>query len=318
MKSALIATFMAAAGLALSPQASKAEFPEQPVTMIVGFSAGGGTDTVARLIATELSEVWGQTVVVENQPGADGSIAAATVANAEPDGYTVAVVSNAHTISPSTRELPYEPVESFEPITLIASQPNLLLLHPSIEANTLQELIELAKSKPGELTFGSSGAGTSPYLAMERLKQMAGLDMVHVPYKGSAPAVLGIVSGEVDLMFGAVSTTLPHVKEGALKAIAVSTKERIPNAPDVPTVDESGLAGFQAASWYGILAPAGTPKDVVAKLNADIVAVLKSEEMSARLAEMGFDLVANSPEEFTEVLREDITTWGQVIANIKD
>ncbi len=182
---------------------------------------------------------------------------------------------------------------------------------------SLQELIELAKSQPGELTFGSSGAGTSPYLAMERLKQMAVIDMVHVPYKGSAPAVLGIVSGEVDLMFGAVSTTLPHVEEGALKAIAVSTTERIPNAPDIPTVDESGLSGFQAASWYGILAPAGTPDDTVARLNEGIVTVLKSEGMSARLAEMGFDLVANSPEEFAQILHDDIATWGEVIANIE-
>ena len=308
-----------AAIAAAIPLQAHAEFPERPVQMIVGFSAGGGTDTVARLVAEKLSEAWGQSVVVENRPGADGSIAAAAVATAPADGYTVAVVSNAHTITPSMGKVPYDAIESFEPITLMASQPNLLLLHPSIEANSVAELIALAKAKPGDLTFASSGEGTSPYLAMQRFMQMTGTEMVHVPYKGSAPAVLGIVSGEVQLMFGAVSTTMPHVKDGALKALAVTTPARLAGLPDIPTVAESApeLAGFQAASWYGVLAPKGTPPEVVKKLNEGMVQALTAPEMKARLEEMGVDVVANSPEEFKQAIADDIATWAEVIANIK-
>lgn len=311
-------TFLAAlASAALLPLAAQAQdkFPSQPVHLIVGFSAGGGTDTASRVVAEKLSQIWGVSVVVENRPGADGSIAAATVAASPPDGYTVAVVSNAHTITPSTTKLSYDPIGSFRPVTLIASQPNLLLVNPSIPANTVEELVALAKSKPGDLTFASSGEGTSPYLAMERFKMMTGTEMVHVPYKGSAPAVLGIVSGEVDLMFGAVSTTLPHVEAGKLKAIAVSTKERIKSAPDVPTVWESGVEGFEAASWYGVLAPAGTPDDVLAVLNEGMVEALNAPEVRDRLT--GFDIVANSPDEFGAIIESDIATWADVIKNIK-
>ncbi len=314
-------TFLAAlTSIAIMPGIASAQgkFPDKPVHLIVGFAAGGGTDTASRVVAEKLSQIWGVSVVVENRPGADGSIAAAAVAAAAPDGYTIVVVSNAHTITPSTNaNLAYDAVESFRPITMLASQPNLLLLHPSIEANSVQELVTLAKSKPGDLTFGSSGEGTSPYLAMQRLMMMTGTEMVHVPYKGSAPAVLGIVSGEVDLMFGAVTTTLPHVKDGKLKAIAVSTKERIPVAPDVPTVAESGVEGFEAASWYGALAPAGTPDDVMKALNDGFVQALTDPQVNERLESAGFDVVANSSEEFGEQIKSDIKTWGEVIANIK-
>jgi tripartite-type tricarboxylate transporter receptor subunit TctC len=293
------------------------KFPSETVRLIVGFSAGGGTDTASRAVAEKLAEMWGVSVVVENRPGADGSIAAAAVAAAPPDGHTIAIVSNAHTITPSTTQLAYDAVESFRPITMLASQPNLLLLHPSLEANTVQELIALALSKPGDLTFGSSGEGTSPYLAMQRFMMMSGTEMVHVPYKGSAPAVLGIVSGEVDLMFGAVTTTLPHVKTGALKAIAVSTRERIPVAPEIPTVAESGLEGFEAASWYGALTPAGTPDEIVKALNEGFVAALTAPDVNSRLESAGFDVVANSSEEFGAIIKSDIQTWGEVIKNIK-
>jgi tripartite-type tricarboxylate transporter receptor subunit TctC len=316
MKASFIATFWAVAALAV-PQVAHAEFPDRPVTMIVGFAAGGGTDTLARIIATELQKKWNQSVVVENQPGADGSIAAASVADAAPDGYTIAVISNGHTVTPTTMKLPYKPIDSFAPITEIASQPDLLLVNPKLPVKTVQDLITLAKSEPGKLSFGSSGSGTTPYLAMELLMQKAGIDMVHVPYKGTAPAILGIISGEVDLLFGAVSSSIAYVNDGKLNAIAVSSKEPNPAAPDVPTVASSGIPGFEALTWYGILAPAGTPADVVDTLNKSIVDVLKTDAVSKRLFDLGFDVVANSPSAFTDVIRTDIDTWHDVLAKAK-
>jgi tripartite-type tricarboxylate transporter receptor subunit TctC len=306
--------------LALAVHAATAmaqSYPLKSVRLIVGFAPGGGTDTLARLAAKHLHASWGQPVVVENRAGADGSIATEITARAAADGYTIVMISNAHTITPFQRKLGYDPVNDFAPVTQVASTPNLLLVHPSLPVRSVQELVALAKQRPGELSFGSSGSGTSPYLAMELLQQMAGIDMVHVPYKGSAPAVADLVGGHVQLMFGAVSTVLPYVRANRLRAIAVSSATRIAATPAVPTVSESGLPGFEARTWYGVLAPARTPPEIVQKLSTDIGTVLHQPEVLGYLAKTGFDAVGNSPEAFLGVIRADMAKWGRVIQRTK-
>jgi tripartite-type tricarboxylate transporter receptor subunit TctC len=294
-----------------------AEFPEKPVRMIVGFGAGGGSDLVARLIARDLPALWNQPVPVENRPGADGMIAASAIANGPADGYNLAVITNGHTISPAQRTVPYDPVESFAPITLVASTPNFLVVHPSLPVHNVKQLIALAKARPGELSFGSSGGGTSAYFASEMFRQMAGLNMVHVPYKGSAQAAIGLLSGEVQMMFGALSTIHAHIKSGRLRVLAISSPQRWAQEPTVPTVAENGLKGFQAASWYGILAHAKTPPEIVRKLNADIVRVINAPALSQSLKTQGFDIVANSPEQFREVIKADLVRWAEVVRKSK-
>jgi tripartite-type tricarboxylate transporter receptor subunit TctC len=293
------------------------DYPSKPVRFLVGFAPGGGTDTLSRLVAPHLTTLWAQPVVVENRPGADGSIATELAARAAPDGYTIVIVTNAHTITPFQRKLGYDPVKDFAPVTLMASTPNLLLVHPSLPVRSLEELVALAKRRPGELSFGSSGTGTSPYLAMELLKQMAGIDMVHVPYKGSGPAVLALLGGHLQLMFGSITSTLPHVQANRLRAIAVSSSSRLPAAPEVPTVAESGLPGFEARTWYGALAPARTPAQIVQKIATDIGAVLRQPDVAGFLAKSGFDPIASSPEEFVSIIRSDMDKWGKVIRGSK-
>lgn len=312
LRIAVAAVFLAAAS------AGSAEFPDRPVRMIVGFGAGGGSDLIARLIAKDLPALWGQSVPVENRPGADGAIAAAAIASGPADGYNLAVITNGHTISPAQRSVPYDPVESFAPVILVASTPNFLVVHPSLPVYNVKQLIALAKAKPGALSFGSSGGGTSAYFASEMFRQMAGLDMVHVPYKGSAQAAIGLLSGEVQMMFGALSTIHAHIKSGRLRVLAISSPQRWAQEPSVPTVAESGLKGFQAASWYGILAHAKTPPDIVRKINADIVKVVNAPALSQSLKSQGFDIIANTPEEFREVIKADLIRWAGVVKNIKN
>ncbi len=300
-----------------APCASGQGYPLKSVRFLVGFAPGGGTDILARLCAKRLQELWGQPFIVENRPGADGSSATEIAARAAPDGYTILMISNAHTITPFQRKLGYDPISDFAPVTLVASNPNLLLVHPSLPVRSVKELIALAKSRPGELSFGSSGAGTSPYLAMELLQQMTGIDMVHVPYKGSAPAVLDLIGGHIQLMFGATATVIGYVRANKLRTIAVTSKARIAAMPEVPTVAESGLIGFEARTWYGVLATARTPTDIVQKLNAEVAAALQQPEAKTYMASAGLDAVANRPEEFLAVIRADMEKWGKVIRGAK-
>ena len=287
-------------------------FPTKPVRLVVGFSAGGGTDTIARVIGKKLAETWPHALVVENRPGADGSIATEIVANAPPDGYTLVMVSNAYTITPFLRKLAYDPVKDFAPVTLAASTPNLLLVHPTLPVRSLKELVALAKARPGQLTFGSSGAGTSPFLAMELLKSMTGANIVHVPYKGSGPAVIDLAGGHIQLMFGAIPTVGLHVKSGKLRAIAISSPQRWPSFPELPTVAES-LPGFEAATWYGVLAPAGTPPAIVNKLHNDMAGALQQPDVRAFVTGSGFEAIANKPDEFAQVIQRDMQKWGKLI-----
>jgi tripartite-type tricarboxylate transporter receptor subunit TctC len=292
-------------------------FPNKPVRMVVGFGTGGGTDTLARVLSRKLPEIWTQPLVVENRPGADGSIATEIVAKSPADGYTLVMVSNAHTITPFQRKLAYDPVKDFTPVTLVGSNPNLLLLHPTLAVKSLQELIALAKARPNELAFASSGTGTSPYLAMELLKSITGMKLTHVPYKGSGPAVIDLIGGHVQLMFGAVSTTLAYLQSGRLRAIAISSPQRWPALPEIPTVSESGVPGFEASTWYGVLAPAGTPPVVVSKLHTDMVAAITAADIRKHVIDLGISTIASTPREFSEVIRNDMARWGKLIRGLE-
>jgi tripartite-type tricarboxylate transporter receptor subunit TctC len=318
MKIGVLAAPCAIAAVLLTAAAPVAAqtFPAKPVRLIVGFAAGGGTDTLSRLVSKKLAETWPHALVVENRPGADGAIATEVVAKSPPDGYTLVMVSNAHTITPFLRKLAYDPVKDFAPITQVASTPNLLVIHPSLPVRNVKELVALAKSRPGQLSYGSSGAGTSPFLAMELFKSMTGTSMVHVAYKGSSPAVIDLLGGHIQLMFGAVSSTLPHVRSGRMRAVAVSSPRRLAALPDLPTVAESGLPGFEASTWYGALAPAGTPAPIVMKLQNDIAGALLQPDVRAYLTETGFDAIGNKPDEFADVIRRDMAKWGKVIRGL--
>ena len=301
-----------AALLTIAAPAAAQTYPAKPVRLIVGFSVGGGTDLISRIISKKLAETWPHALVVENRPGADGGIATEIVAKSAPDGYTLVMVSNAYTITPFLRKLAYDPVRDFAPVTLVASTPNLLLVHPSLPVRNVKELVALAKSRPGQLTFASSGGGTSPFLAMELFKSITGTNIVHVPYKGSGPAVIDLMGGQIQLMFGAVSTSQPHVRSGRLRAIAISSPKRWPAFPDLPTVGES-IPGFEAATWYGVLAPAGTPPAIVNKLQNDIAAVLQQPDAKAYVSESGFEAIGNTPEQFAQVIQRDMQKWGKLI-----
>jgi tripartite-type tricarboxylate transporter receptor subunit TctC len=311
----LALTFSATLGGATNTLAQA--FPNKPVRMVVGFGTGGGTDTLARVLSRKLPEIWSQPLVVENRPGADGSIATEIVAKSPADGYTLVMVSNAHTITPFQRKLAYDPVKDFAPVTLIGSNPNLLLLHPALPVKTLKELIALAKARPNELAFASSGTGTSPYLAMELLKSITGMKLTHVPYKGSGPAVIDLIGGHVQLMFGAVSTTLAYLQSGKLRAIAISSPQRWPALPEIPTVSESGVPGFEASTWYGVLAPAATPPAIVSKLHTDMVAAITAADIRKHVLDLGISAIASTPREFSEVIRSDMARWGKLIRSLE-
>ena len=288
-------------------------YPVKPVRLLVGFAAGGGTDVLSRLVSRKLVDVWPHALVVEGRPGADGSIATEILAKSAPDGYTLNMITNAHTITPHQRKLAYDPIKDFAPITQTAFTPNLLVLHPSLPVRTVKEFIAFARTHAGQLTFGSSGTGTSPYLAMELFKLMTATNIVHVPYKGTGAAVIDLMGGHVQAMFGSVSGTLPHVRNARLRALAISSPQRWPTLPEIPTVAESGVANFEASTWYGALAPAGTPAAIVSKLHNDFTAVLKAGDVRKSLLDMGFGVVAGTSAEFSDIIRDDIVRWGKLM-----
>jgi tripartite-type tricarboxylate transporter receptor subunit TctC len=314
MQSTLLRVLLAAAILYCGPALSQT-YPAKPIRFIVGFPPGGGADTVARLLSKHLTESWGASFIIENRPGADSAIASEIASKAPPDGYTIVMVTNAHTITPFQRKLPYDPVKDFTPVILAATGPNFLLVHPSMPVKSVKDLIALAKAKPDWMSFGSSGTGTSPYLAMELLKSMTGVKMVHVPYKGTGLAVIDLIGGQIQLMFGAISTTVPFVKNGRLKALAVSSRKRIASAPDVPPVGDT-LPGFEATTWYGVLAPARVPNDIIQRLYSGMSAVLQLPEARTYMATLGFDATGEGPKEFADIIHADLERWGKVIRNI--
>lgn len=288
-------------------------YPAKPVRLIVGFAAGGGTDVLARLVSRRLTETWPHALVVENRPGADGSIATEIVAKSPPDGYTLTMITNAHTITPLQRKLAYDPIKDFASITQTAFTPNLLTLHPSLPVRNVKEFVAFARKHAGQLTFGSSGTGTSPYLAMELFKLMTQTHIVHVPYKGTGAAVIDLMGGHIQVMFGSLPGTLPHVRNARLRAIAISSPQRWPTLTEIATVAESGVAGFEASTWYGALAPASTSPAVINKLQSDFVTVLKAEDVRKSLLDMGFGVIAGTPAELGDVIRSDIARWGKLM-----
>ena len=292
----------------------EAQYPSRPVRIIVPTSVGSAADTLARTLAPPLAERLGQPVVVDNRAGAAAVIGAEAVARAAPDGHTLLIGLPALAINPSIyRKLPYDVLRDFAPITRATSQPNLLVVHPSLPAKSVKELIALAKARPGELVFASSGIGAGSHLTMELFLLMTGTRMLHVPYKGPAPGVIDLISGRVSVMSPSTVATLPHVRSGRLRALGVTTLRRAVGLPDVPTVAEAGVPGYESVSWFGLVAPAGTPKDVISRLHQEAVAILRAPEVGERLARDGTEVVAGAPDEFDAYIRAEIVKWAKVV-----
>ncbi|MGH8618238.1 MAG: Bug family tripartite tricarboxylate transporter substrate binding protein [Burkholderiales bacterium] len=290
-------------------------YPSKAVRMIVPSTPGGGPDIMARAVGQKLTEAWGQAVVIENRGGAGGIIGSEAAAKAPPDGYTL-VMANAgsHAVNASLyAKLPYDPVKDFAPVTLVSSAPNILIVHPSLPAKTVRELVALAKQKPDTLTFGSGSNGSTAHLTGELFKLAAGVRLVHVPFKGAPAAVIGVISGEVALAFPNIPPALPQVKAGKLRALGVTTLKRAAAAPEIPTLDEAGLPGFEAVAWFGVLAPAGTPRDIVLKVSQEIARIVRTPEMQDRLRLEGAEAVGSTPEQFAETIRRDIAKWAVVV-----
>ena len=289
-------------------------FPSKPIKILVPYPPGVFIDTLARTVGAKLQAAWGQPVVVENRPGGATVIGIDQVAKSPPDGYTLVIVPFSFAVNPFIfAKLPYDSQKDFAPITLAATTANLLVVHPSLPVNSVKELIALAKAKPGTLSYASTGIGSSNHLSMEKFKQMAGVDITHVPYKGSGPAVTDLIGGQVHLMFDNVSNVLPHIKAGKLKVLAVTTPARSPLLPDVPTVAEAGVPGYEVAVWFGIAAPAGTPKPVIDKLNGEIVNALKQPEVKAQFAALGVESVGSGVEPFAAHIAAQRAMWSKVV-----
>jgi tripartite-type tricarboxylate transporter receptor subunit TctC len=304
----------AALALACTAHATAQTYPQKPIRMIVPFPAGGGTDILARLLGLRMTEALGQQIITDNRAGAGGTIGTDVAARAPADGYTIILVSGSHAINPGLYpKLPYDTVNDFAPITQVATSPGILVVHPALPVKSVRDLIALARARPGQLNYASAGNGTPPHLAGELFKTMARVDMVHVPYKGNVPAFADMLAGLVSLSFPSMPSAVPHVKSGRLRALGVTTAKRSPAAPDIPTIAESGLPGYESTSWYGMLAPARTPPAVVTRLQEVIVSVLGSADMKEKLAAQGLDPVGNTPREFEAVIKSEITKWAKVI-----
>jgi len=313
MTKLIVALLLCAAGLAQAQ--SIAGYPAKPIHLIVPFPPGGGNDTVARAIAQEISPELGQPVVIDNRPGAGGSVGAELAAKAPPDGYTLFLAGvGSHVVNPNLHaRLPYDPVKDFAPITLIASAPSVLVVNPSVPAKNIAEFTAYARAHPGVLNYASNGNGSAAQLAAAMYESMAGVKMVHVPYKGIAPALTDLLGGEVQLMFGTVVALVPHIQSGRLRALAVTGKKRSALIPDVPTLRESGLPEYEAGSWYGIEAPAGTPRPIIDRLNAVMVKALRQPDVAKRLAADGAEVIGSTPEEFGAHIRSELARVEKVV-----
>jgi tripartite-type tricarboxylate transporter receptor subunit TctC len=306
--------FASAAAASVQTAAAPVPYPVKPVRLIVPFAPGGGTDVVARAIAPRLSEMWSQQVVVDNRGGASTIIGTDLAAKAPPDGYTLLMGTTTLAINPSLRrKLPYDTLKDLEPVTQAAFQAYVLAVHPSVPARDVKEFIALARAKPGTLNFGSPGTGSGSHLAGELFAMLSGVRLTHVPYKGSGPALTDLLGGQIQLIFGTILSTFPHVRSGRLRALGVSSPKRSAVMPDVPTIPEGGVAAYGATSWNGVLTPAGVPKPILAKLNADIVDVLHSPEVRKRLAADGGEAVGNSAQEFRDHIHKEIAMWAKVV-----
>lgn len=313
---ALAAPVLSLAAFIISNTALAQSYPSRPIRLLVAFPPGGGADTVARIVAPKLTELEGQQVIVDNRPGAAGNIATEIAARAQPDGYTLLLGhSSPLVVSPSLyKGLPFDTDKDFAPILLLGSTQYLLVVHPSVQAMSVQELITLIKrSKPGQFSYSSAGTGSPNHLAAEVFKTMTAVDIVHIPYKGGGPAILAVLSGEVKILFASFASSVPHVKTGKLRALAVTGPNRSPKAPEAPTMQELGFAGFDVRAWFGILAPAGTPRAIVTHLNRNFLKVLAVPEVHEALKRVGLEPSATTPEEFAAYIKAQLTFWAKVI-----
>ncbi len=301
---------------AIAPNVSAQPYPAKPVRIIVPFPAGGNADILARILGQKMTESWGQPIIVDNRAGAAGIIGAQAAAKAQPDGYTLFMgTTGTQTTNPAVyAKLPYDSLRDFAPVSNFAGSPYVLVVHPSLPAKTLGGLIALAKARPGALHYASFGAGSSAHLTGEMLRSMAKIDIVHVPYKGGPPALADLVGGHIEMMFNLLPGILPHVKAGKLRALAVAAGTRAPAIPAIPTFAESGMPDLQSDSWYGILVPAGTPKDIISKLNAEMQRVLAMPDVKERLATEGAEAMGNTPEQFADQIRKDLARYAKVAA----
>jgi tripartite-type tricarboxylate transporter receptor subunit TctC len=301
------------AAFAAQPATIADNYPTKPIRVIVPFAPGGGTDLTARLIGQKIAERWGQNFVVDTRPGAATIVGSEIASHALPDGYTLLMITTTFAINPSLyKKLPYDPLKDFTPITQLNSQPNVVVVNTSFQASSVKELIALAKSKPGELTFASPGAGSAPHLSGELFQRMAGLKMTHVPYKGIPPAVTDVLGGRVSMLFTTTISAAPHIKSGKLKALALTSAKRSPSMPDVPTIGET-LPGYQAEAFQGIVAPAGVPRAIVDKLATELVRIIKMPDVAERFAADGAAPVGSTPQQFAAFLKSEMTKWGKVI-----
>jgi tripartite-type tricarboxylate transporter receptor subunit TctC len=304
---ALVATVLAAA------PALAQTYPSRQIELVVPFVAGGTTDNIARLLAQRFSERWRETVIVTNRPGGGSTIGTALVAKAAPDGHTLLVTTIATTTNAGLQKLPYDPIKDFAPITELAALPLVLVVHPSVPATSLREFIALAKMPGSNLDYASSGPGTSTHLAAEMFNGMAGVKLVHVPFKGNAEGMNALLGGHVKVYFALAPAVMQHIRNGALRAIAVTTEQRLATLPDVPTIAESGFPGYEITSWQGLFAPAGTPGEVVDKVNGEAVATIRSPEVSKRIADEGAEPVGSTPDQFAAKVKREVAKWGKVM-----
>jgi tripartite-type tricarboxylate transporter receptor subunit TctC len=312
-----VLALVAVSSLIAAPVLAQERWPSKPVRIVVPFSAGGTTDVVARAVAKDLGEMWGQSVVVDNRAGAGGNIGAEIVAKSPADGYTLLMTSGSiFTVNPHIyAKLPFDPAKDFVAVTNVASGPQLVAVHPSVQAKSVKELIALAKAKPGTMNFGSAGIGSQTHMAAENFVDAAGINATHVPYKGEAPAYADLIAGQIQFMVGNLAAGAPHVNAGTIRALGVTSTARSPMMPDVPTVAESGLPGFENTGWFGFMLPAGTPQAIVDKIHADTVKVLARKEMKDRLAVHGMVPVGNTPADFTKAIADESKMWEKVVKN---
>jgi tripartite-type tricarboxylate transporter receptor subunit TctC len=314
MRRAFALALLLASGLA------HAQYPNHAVHVVVPFPAGGPTDVLTRALGQKLSQRWSQPVVVDNKPGAGGAIGSDFVAKSAPDGYTLLMATTStHSIGPSLQKMPYDPVKDFAPVSQVSNATNVLVVSPKLGVSSVRELVALAKAKPGALNFASSGVGTIPHLTGEMFKHMAGVDIVHVPYKGTGLSIPDLANGQVSLLFDSIVTAQTHVKSGNVKALAISSPRRSPLMPELPTMIEAGIAGFESETWFGLLAPAGTPPDIVSRISADTAAALAEADLRARFAAAGAETVGGTPAQLAARIKADAAKWAEVIraANVK-
>lgn len=306
--------WFAAACMLLGTVPVQAQYPSKTVRLIVPYPPGGGTDTLARVLSQRLGEALGQQVVIDNRPGAGANLGVEIAAKAPNDGYTLLMAAISNAISASLyRKLNYDLVRDFAPITLLATTPHILVVHPSLPVKTVKELIAFAKARPGQLAYSSSGSGTPSHLGGELFDLMVGVKLIHVPYKGGGPSVIALVGGEVSVGFATMPSVISHVKAGKLRGLAVTTAQRSPTTPDLPTVSEAGVPGYEMGSWYGLLAPAGTPREVVMRLNVEMAKILKLPDVKQRLDALGFEVLVSTPEEYGAFTKNEIEKWAKVV-----